>query len=131
MLDYKVTKVQKIANEILTAAISGFTIKKPLKLSPEGATRYSLSNANLIHDAGYLLVNATFEFDKKRGNYALKCTFERDGETIPYVFKGFALGYGGEGPRGFKDAMILWDIDVSDIAFGDKFTPESGSIKIK
>jgi len=123
--------VSNLANDILKSA-QMFTVKKPLKIKENaGSTRESLQNAKLIHEAGYELLDATMAFNKKKANYYLECHFERDGDIVPWTFKGFALGYGGEGPHGLRDAMALWGIDVSDIAFGDKITPEVGIIKLK
>lgn len=114
-----------------TAVRSPFTVMKPLQLKPEGATRHSLANAEAIKDAGYELKSCKMEYDKQRAVYKTICKFKRGKEEVDYTFTGFSLGYGGEGPRGFIDAMKLFGEDVRDVALGKLPTDEKGTFVVK
>jgi hypothetical protein len=80
-----------------------FTIMKPIKFKPEGATRFSLENARMIAVAGYRYKSGIFQFHPQHGGYETSVIFERGGETASHTFKGFSFGYGGEGPSGLVE----------------------------
>jgi len=114
----------KIAKQI----ISQFTITKPLKIKEDGSTRTSIKNMKLIKEAGYSLKSAIMFYDKTKGNYHLTCTFIRNNDTVYFTFKGFSIGYGGEGPHGLDESMKLFGINKSNIILGDIKTPNSGDL---
>jgi len=123
--------IEKIAASILNQ----FYVRKPLKLKEGGATRQSLSNAKEIFSAGYDLIEAIMNYDKVKGNYRVECLFkdpfDARQDVVKWVFTGFAIGYGGEGPRGLDEAMKLFGVDKSDYILGFIKTPEQGTLKLK
>jgi hypothetical protein len=116
--------INKIAKEILAQ----FTIIKPLKIKEDGTTRTSIKNMKLIHEAGYNLNSAIMFYDKTKGNYNLTCIFNRNNDKVIFTFKGFSIGYGGEGPHGLDETMKLFNINKSKIILGDIPTPNSGDL---
>lgn len=84
-------------------ADEGFTVCRPLKLKSEGSTRVSLENAKAILDAGYSIRSAFFV-----GQRLLEVEFFRDEEEAWHTFKGFTVGYNGEGPRGMIEFFEMF-----------------------
>ena len=124
--------IEKIAASILNQ----FYVRKPLKLKEGGATtRQSLSNAKEIFSAGYHLIEAVMYYDKVKGNYRVECLFDDlfdvRKDVVKWVFTGFAIGYGGEGPRGLDEAMKLFGVDKSDYILGDIKLPDQGTLQLK
>lgn len=110
---YKI--INEASKKISTKIKADFTVAKPLKLKPDGgATRDSLANAKLIKDAGYELKNAWYYADTQRGDYRLKAEFIRDGKIEEHIFKGFSVGYGGEGPHGFVEFGRIFNLGLKE-----------------
>jgi hypothetical protein len=116
-----------------TAAAGSFTVKNPIRFRPEGATAASLANARMILDAGYKLEDGYFEYDTQWGNYKTTAFFSRDEEYQEYVFKGFSIGYGGEGPHGMMEfgQIFGWKFKDENV-FGRRLVEVSdpGSVKL-
>lgn len=110
--------------------LQAFTIEKPLKIKETGATRSSLENMKKIHDAGYDLESAVLTYDTKKNDVKLYCSFTRHFKMEVHTFTGFNIGYGGEGPRGLVEALNIFGIDASKVAFV-KPDPQQGKIKFK
>jgi hypothetical protein len=91
-----------------------FTIMKPIKLKPEGATRNSLENARMISIAGYSYRSGMFQFHPQHGGYETTVIFWRGDETASHTFKGFSIGYGGEGPHGLVEFGTIFGIGFDD-----------------
>lgn len=132
--------MDRIARELiavareLVAVKSDFTVIKVLQLKKEGATRDSLENARRIEAAGYNLLSGTFEFDANHIKWETTAHFRRasDGSKATYVFKGFSIGYGGEGPSGMRDFLSLfgWGPDWKKISTPEYFGKE-GTIRLR
>ena len=91
-----------------------FTVLKPIKFKPEGATRNSLENARLISLAGYNYRSGIFEFKPQQGDYLTTVIFDRNGETASHTFKGFSFGYSGEGSRGMAEFGTIFGIGFDE-----------------
>lgn len=108
--------IQKLANEIIKAQYTQqFTKVVPIKLKPEGATRFSLENAKIIADARYQLTSDApmMTYDKNKAVYKLKAHFKRGNDTFAeHTFLGFSFGYGGEGPHGLMEFGRLFNFDL-------------------
>jgi len=85
-----------------------------IKLKPDnGATRDSLENARRIKDAGYSLYGGTFFGDSNKANYELTVLFVRDKSIEQHTFKGFSVGYTGEGPHGFLEFAEMFGLKLN------------------
>ena len=103
----------KIAKRVI-AIDDIFTVKKPIKFSPEGGvTRFSLANARMILEAGYQFVRAIIKYDNIRGDWWVDAFFQRDGEVASHEFGGFSFGYSGEGPRGLIEFSEMFGIGLN------------------
>lgn len=89
-------------------------IRSELKLVPEYGTRASLENARKLKNAGWGLEYAVLDFDTDQANYSTIATFSKDGQVFKHTFKGFSIGYGGEGPRGTLEFGKLFDVNLPE-----------------
>lgn len=119
-----------VAKQLMADSV--FTIKKPMRLKPEGSTMNALANAKMIADAGYSYRSGIFSFDPQYGNYEMTVIFWREDETATHTFKGFNFGYGGEGPHGMRDFGRLFSVGFDEKKiFGREFIeslPNTGTV---
>jgi hypothetical protein len=103
----------KIAKRVI-AVDDLFTVKKPIKFKPEGGvTRFSLENARMILEAGYLFERGIMQYDNVSGDWWVTAFFNRDGEVASHKFGGFSFGYSGEGPRGLIEFSEMFGIGLN------------------
>lgn len=127
---------RKAAMEIVAAAkmIDGdiFTVMRPIKFKPEAGTRSSLENAQMIADAGYQFVRATYDYDKTKAEWKLTAFFERGGEVASHIFRGFSVGYGGEGPHGMLSFAKIFGIRLDPKkVLGEEGIPDKGLVDLE
>ncbi len=118
-----------------------------------GNTITSLENAKKICKAGYNLGHTVLQYDIDKGKAFLACTFYKedkgyvrfkldnpfltsympttpiDNKEFDHVFKGFNVGYMGEGSRGLVEALKAFGLNVEKIAF-DKSIKGKGVIQL-
>jgi len=105
-----------------------------------GVTQTSLENANKIFQAGYKIESASLKYNMDKGETLLCCDFYKETEEylkfkknnpfltsyvsitpiyerFKHIFKGFNVGYMGEGSRGLVDALKMFHVNVEKIAF--------------
>ena len=112
---------------------SDFLSYKNIMLEREGITRSSINNAERIASAGYELVSAKYTYDKNKATWSLAATFLRrlDNHKVEHEFKGFSIGYHGEGSRGMMEFSDIFHLNLdAEKVFGKKPTPDSGSFPI-
>ena len=101
-----------VAKDLLAGYKSDFYVRKPLILDREGGTRFALSNARKIKEAGYSIVDGTYTWDSTHGKWEMAVNFIDDTGTsmATHIFLGFSVGYGGEGPTGFMEFGKIFGI---------------------
>ena len=126
--------MNRIAKDMV-AVKSEFTVIRPLQLKKEGATRDSLENAQRIADAGYSLMGGVFKYDKMKAEWETKAYFMRsvDKAKAVHVFKGFAFGYGGQGPRGMQTflEMFGWGPSEKKIISPGYWPDDKGVLRLR
>ena len=135
----------EVCRELLLAAreVSGakspFTVIRPLSLKKEPrGTNVSIENAEKIKAAGYSLIGGSVKYDLGSNVYCeVKADFYRDidGSSGEWSFFGFFFGYGGQGPRGFKDFLDMFGWGGKDSKIFErgnflKNLKESGTINL-
>lgn len=91
-----------------------FTVKKPIRFKSEGGvTRFSLENARMILEAGYLFERGIMQYDNVKGEWQVIVFFKRDDEMGSFGFRGFSFGYSGEGPRGLVEFSRMFGIGLN------------------
>jgi hypothetical protein len=116
----------------LAGADDTFTVRKPIRFKPEAGTKNSLENAQMIADAGYQFARATYDYDKTKADWKLTAFFERDGEIASHIFKGFSVGYGGEGSRGMMSFAQIFGIRLDPKkVLGEEGIPDKGLVDLE
>lgn len=123
---------QRIARELvrvaksLVAANDVFTVQKPIRFKQPYSTADCLYNARLILDAGYVLSYGVITYNTNKGDYETAAGFMRGSERAEYQFKGFSIGYSGEGSHGMMEfgKMFGWNFS-EDGVFGRKWIDQA------
>jgi hypothetical protein len=132
MSDGIARELLRMARELVAGYRSEFMVLRPLVLDQEGSTRISLSNLARILESGYRPEGGVFKWDKNRADWSLEVFFKATDFdlVVSHVFKGFSVGYSGEGSRGMMEAgkMMGYRFDAEKV-FGNGL-PERGVIKM-
>ena len=104
--------LMRIAERVFSSTFkSDFVVNKTLTLEKENSsTEVSLANAQKIKNAGYAFVSGKYSWDKHLGDWSMTVHFLGSTGTVTHLFRGFAIGFIGEGTKGFLEFGRIFGI---------------------